>query len=151
MKRSEKVKILFNNGFNCAQSVFASFSPESGISEEESLRIATPFGGGIGRQQLVCGAVTGALMALGAIKGKGIHDPEVKKQEVYALTRNFCKEFAGRHKSLNCRNLLNGLNMLDPDENLKIKEQGMSETHCARYVKDAVEILEELLRGEETA
>jgi len=104
---------LFGNGFNCAQSVFAAFSPESGIPEEESLRIATPFGGGLGRQQLVCGAVTGALMALGAEKGKGTHDPETKKQEVYLLTRKFCEEFVKRHRSLNCRDLLDGLSMLD--------------------------------------
>jgi len=151
MKKSEKAKALFGNGFNCAQSVFAAFSPESGIPEEESLRIATPFGGGLGRQQLVCGAVTGALMALGAEKGKGTHDPETKKQEVYLLTRKFCEEFVKRHRSLNCRDLLNGLSMLDQEENRRIKELGLSETRCRRYVEEATEILEELLRREETS
>lgn len=145
MKRSEGAKASFNNGFNCAQSVFAAFAPESGISVDESLRIATAFGGGMGKQQLVCGAVTGALMALGTIRGKGLHDPETKKQEVYHLTRDFCQAFISKHKSLHCRELLNGLNMLDQEENRKIKESRLTETHCTRYVADAVEIMEKLL------
>ncbi len=146
MKRSEEAKAIFNNGFNCAQSVFAAFAPESGIPVDESLRIATAFGGGMGRQQLVCGAVTGALMAIGAMRGKALHDPEAKKQETYALTQDFCEAFIKKHGSLNCRDLLMGLNMRDPEENRKIKEQGLTETHCTRYVADAVEITEELLR-----
>lgn len=145
MKRSEAAKTSFNNGFNCAQSVFAAFAPESGIPVDESLRIATAFGGGMGKQQLVCGAVTGALMALGTIRGKGLHDPETKKQEVYLLTRDFCQAFTRKHGSLHCHELLNGLNMLDQEENRKIKDSGLTETHCTRYVADAVEIMERLL------
>ncbi len=103
----------------------------------------------MGRQQLVCGAVTGALMAIGAMRGKALHDPEAKKQETYTLTREFCEAFIKKHGSLNCRDLLMGLNMRDPEENRKIKEQGLTETHCTRYVADAVEITEELLRRQE--
>jgi len=146
MNRSEKAKDSFNYGFNCSQSVFAAFAPALGISEDDCLRIATPFGGGMGRQQLVCGAVTGALMAIGAMKGKALHDPESKKQETYLLTQEFCEAFIKKHGSLNCRDLLMGLNMRDPEENRKIKELGLSETHCLRYVEDAVIITEELLR-----
>ncbi len=143
--RKDKALKLFDREYNCAQSVFAAFAPESGIPVDESLRIATAFGGGMGKQQLVCGAVTGALMALGTIRGKGLHDPETKKQEVYLLTRAFCEAFIKKHGSLNCRDLLMGLNMRDPDENLKIKELGLTATHCTRYVADAVEIMEKLL------
>jgi hypothetical protein len=84
-------------------------------------------------------------MALGTIRGKGLHDPETKKQEVYLLTRDFCQAFTRKHGSLHCRELLNGLNMLDQEENRKIKDSGLTETHCTRYVADAVEIMERLL------
>lgn len=149
MKRSEKAKTRFNDGFNCSQSVFAAFAPGLGISEDDSLRIATAFGGGMGRQQLVCGAVTGALMVLGAAYGKALHDPEARKQKTYLLTQQFCEAFIQKHGSLNCRDLLMGLNMRDPEENLKIKELGLSETHCLRYVEDAVVITEDLMRWQE--
>jgi C_GCAxxG_C_C family probable redox protein len=100
----------------------------------------------MGRMQHTCGAVTGALMALGLKHGKGLFDDDSKKQETYALTRRFCDEFRDGHGSLNCRDLLLGLDMNDPEENQKIKELGLHSTHCARYVKSAVVIVEALLK-----
>jgi C_GCAxxG_C_C family probable redox protein len=95
--------------------------------------------------QHTCGAVTGALMALGLKHGKGLNDDESRKQKTYALTRKFCEEFTAKHGSLNCRELLSGLDMNDPDQNMKIKELGLHDSHCAKYVRDAVGILETLI------
>lgn len=145
MNKPDKAASYFNNSFNCSQSVLSAFATELGISEDTSLKIACAFGAGMGRMQHTCGAVTGALMVLGLKHGKGLHDDESKKQETYALTRRFCDEFIAGHGSLNCRDLLLGLNMNDPDENQKIKELGLHDTHCALYVKSAVDILETLI------
>jgi C_GCAxxG_C_C family probable redox protein len=144
MNRSEKAIRYFNNSFNCSQSVLAAFAPELGISEDNSLRIACAFGGGMGRQQLTCGAVTGALMALGMKFGKALNDSEEKKKDTYVLTRRFCDEFISRFGALNCRELLLGYDMNKPEENMKIKELGLFDSHCTRFVKEAVEIIEKL-------
>jgi C_GCAxxG_C_C family probable redox protein len=144
MNRSEKAISYFNNSFNCSQSVLAAFAPGLGISEDDSLKIACAFGAGMGRRQLICGAVTGGLMALGLQHGKAFHDDESKKQQTYALTREFCDEFVKKNGSLNCRELLLGLDMNDPDENGKIKELGLHDSHCTRFVKDAVEIIDKI-------
>jgi C_GCAxxG_C_C family probable redox protein len=144
MNRSEKALHYFNNSFNCSQSVLTAFAPELGISEDDSLKIACAFGAGMGRMQRTCGAVTGALMAIGLQHGKALKDDESKKQHTYALTRAFCEAFLRKHGSLNCRELLLDLDMNDPDENLKIKELGLHDTHCSRFVKDAVELIENL-------
>ena len=74
MKKSEKAVEYFRNKFNCSQSVLTVFSNEYGLSENDCLKMACAFGGGMGRQQQTCGAVTGALMALGLKYGKGIND-----------------------------------------------------------------------------
>ena len=145
MTKSEKAAACFNDGFNCAQAVFSVFAPDYGISENESLKIACAFGGGMGRQQLTCGAVTGALMSLGLKYGKALTDSEEKKQHTYALTREFCLEFQEKFGSLNCRELLMGLDMNNPEENQKIKDLNLSESHCSEYVKEAVHITEKLL------
>jgi C_GCAxxG_C_C family probable redox protein len=145
MNRSEKAISYFNNSFNCSQSVLAAFAPSLGISEDDSLKIACAFGAGMGRQQLICGVVTGALMALGLQHGKALHDDESRKQQTYTLTREFCDEFMQKNGSLNCRELLLGLDMNDPKDNLKIKELGLHDSHCSRFVKDAVEIVEKML------
>jgi C_GCAxxG_C_C family probable redox protein len=144
MNRSEKALRYFNNSFNCSQSVLTAFAPDLGISEDDSLKIACAFGAGMGRKQLTCGAVTGALMALGLQNGKALHDDESRKQRTYALTNEFCDAFMKKNGSLNCRELLLGLDMNDPDDNLKIKELDLHDTHCSRFVKDAVDIVEKI-------
>ena len=69
MDHGEEARRLFLMGYNCAQSVFCAFRDETGLSLEESARLASSFGGGMGRLREVCGGVSGALLALGAICG----------------------------------------------------------------------------------
>ncbi|NTU86942.1 MAG: C_GCAxxG_C_C family protein, partial [Chlorobiaceae bacterium] len=66
MTRSERAVSIFSEGYNCAQSVLFSFSDDLGIAGDTALKIASGFGGGIGRMQEVCGAVTGGVMVIGA-------------------------------------------------------------------------------------
>ena len=145
MNKSEKAVGYFRNKFNCSQSVFTVFSAESGLNEDDSLRISCAFGGGMGRQQQTCGAVTGALMALGMKYGKALNDPEERKQLTYAKTRELFEEFIKIHGSTNCRDLLEGLNMTDPEEHKKIMEKNLFEINCEKYVASAVRIAEVLL------
>jgi C_GCAxxG_C_C family probable redox protein len=135
----------FRNSFSCSQSVLAAFGPEYGLSEDDCLRIATAFGGGLGRQQLICGAVTGALMVLGLRYGKGLNDPEEKKRNTYRLTKEFIDEFKGLNDSANCLDLLEGLDMNKPDDNKKIVERNYYEIRCEKYVSDAVNILMKIM------
>ena len=56
---SDLARKLFKKGYNCSQSVFAAFCDETGLDTETALKIASSFGGGMGRLREVCGAVTG--------------------------------------------------------------------------------------------
>ena len=49
MTHGEKVGTLFLEGYNCAQSVVLAFADEMGIPKETAARIASSFGGGLGR------------------------------------------------------------------------------------------------------
>ena len=98
----------------------------------------------MGRQQLVCGAVTGAIMALGIKYGKALHDDESKKKQTYDKTVEFFNEFKKIHGSVNCRELLAGLDLNDPEDHKRIVESGMFDTHCRKYVEDAVGIVEKM-------
>jgi C_GCAxxG_C_C family probable redox protein len=88
MTRTEIALDFFKNNFNCSQSVLCAFAPDLGISRESSMKIASAFGAGIGRRQLTCGAVTGALMALSLKYGKGLVDDDSKKKQVYEKLGN---------------------------------------------------------------
>jgi C_GCAxxG_C_C family probable redox protein len=146
MKKEEKAVEYFRNKFNCSQSVFAVFGPEYGIPENDCLKISCAFGGGMGRQQHTCGAVTGALLAIGLKYGKGIDDPEEMKQLTYLKTREFFNEFKKIHGSTNCRDLLDGLDMTDPEDHKKIMERKLFDIKCEKYVADAVSITKKLLK-----
>ncbi len=145
MKKTEKATTTFQNGYNCAQSVFSVFAPETGISENDSLKIACAFGGGMGKQQLTCGAVTGALMVLGLKYGKGIEDSDNKKVDTYKKTKEFCNEFIKINGSINCKELLDGLDMNKPEEYEKIIQQDLFRNRCEKYISDAVKILEKMI------
>jgi C_GCAxxG_C_C family probable redox protein len=145
MDRSEKALSYFDNKFNCAQSVLTAFADESALSEEDSLRVSCAFGGGMGRQQHTCGAVTGAAMVLGLRFGKGKNDNDEKKQQTYDKTIELFAEFTKLHGSTNCRELLNNLNMRNDKDLELINEQNLFHTNCRKYVADAVRIAENII------
>lgn len=145
MGRSEKALFYFDNKFNCSQSVLTAFAEELGLTEDESLRVASAFGGGIGRQQFTCGAVTGAAMVLGLKFGKGKNDSEDKKLQTYEKTIELFEEFTKLNGSTNCHKLLNDLDMRDEKELSLINEQNLFHTNCRKYVSDAVKLTEQII------
>jgi C_GCAxxG_C_C family probable redox protein len=147
MEHTKKALSFFDNQYNCAQSVLTAFADELGLTEDESLRIACAFGGGMGRQQLTCGAITGAAMALGLKFGKGKHDSDDKKQQTYDKTVELFNEFTKLHGSSSCRQLLNDLDMKDENDYSAIVEQNLFHVNCRKYVSDAVLITEKIINN----
>jgi C_GCAxxG_C_C family probable redox protein len=136
----------FADSFNCSQSVLVAFAPDYGLPINQALKLATAFGAGMGRQQHVCGAVTGALMALGLHYGKGQTDNNDKKTLTYQKTVAFMNEFKKRNGSINCKELLRGLDMGNPEEYQKIQDLNLFDNECVKYVQDATEIVEKLIK-----
>jgi C_GCAxxG_C_C family probable redox protein len=115
------------------------------MDEETALKIASGFGGGMGRMAGTCGAVTGAIMFLGLRFGGATPDREAKER-VYARVREFADRFKARNGSLLCRDLL-GCDIGTPDG----YETGKTlfTTTCPKYVRDACKILEEMLSSKQ--
>jgi C_GCAxxG_C_C family probable redox protein len=145
MIRIEKALEYFNSEFNCAQSVLASFAPELELTVDQCLKVACAFGAGMGKQQHTCGAVTGALMALGLKFGKALNDTDDKKQFTYNKAVEFLKAFKEKNGSINCKELLQGLNMNNDEELNEISRRQLFEINCEKYVADAVKIAENLI------
>ena len=68
-KREELARQAFKEGYNCSQSMVAAFSDLMGMDKKTALRLASSFGGGMGRMREVCGAVTGMFMVVGILYG----------------------------------------------------------------------------------
>ena len=129
--------------YNCAQSVFAPFAERLGFDLADALRIATPFGGGMGHNSQVCGAVSGGLLVIGLVKGISVPDRD-KKYACYALAADFQSRFEARHGALTCPKLL-GYDIRDPQKLEQVRELGLFEGKCPDFVADAVRIVAALL------
>jgi C_GCAxxG_C_C family probable redox protein len=150
MTRIEEAADLFRGCFNCAQSVLSVFAAEMNLSRETALKIATPFGSGLAGMCGVCGAVSGALMVIGLKYGMGVDGDRESKERTYAMARDFARHFTGKHGSINCQPLI-GYDLGDPVQRAAAQQAHVFETRCAGFVTDSVEILEQILSGQDRA
>jgi C_GCAxxG_C_C family probable redox protein len=132
----------FLNEHNCCQSILDVFGPDFGLDGDTALRLATGFGGGMGRMGEVCGAVTGAFMTLGLKYGNPRSNAEAKER-TYEAVREFSRLFKDRHGSILCRKIL-GCDIGTPEGMAEAKNKDLFNTLCATLVRDAAEILDGL-------
>jgi len=143
MDHSEQAKELFLSGYNCAQSVLLSYADELKFSKELAQKLAAGFGAGMGRTQATCGAVTGAIMVLGMLKGETVNNNEELKTATYGSVKDLTARFVSSFKTTRCSDLI-GCDLNTQEGAAKFKEEKMMENICATCVKRAVEILQEL-------
>ncbi len=143
-ERMERAAVYFKQGFSCSQSVLAAFAPELGLDLEAALRVASAFGGGIAHRDEICGAVSGALMALGLRYGRTRAEDRAAKETTYCQAGEFMRLFGERHGTLACSALLH-CNLSDPQELERARREGLFSSVCPRFVEDAAEIVERLL------
>ena len=144
MGKVEEAIKCFSSGFNCAQSVFSPFSSEMGLEPEKALKIATAFGGGMCHIGETCGAVTGAFMAIGLKYGKKDAADNKSKENTYSLVMEFSRKFKSVYGSVRCTELL-GHDLGTKEGMDSAREKNLFNTLCADFVKNAVEILEQIL------
>lgn len=138
----EKAVKRFLDGYNCAQSVLLTMSELWNVKNELIPKIATAFGGGIGRCGSVCGALTGGVMAIGIKYGTNEPSPE-KRLEAYAKAQKLYSEFERMHGSVFCRELI-GYNLSNASELEEARRTKVFEERCIRFIENAIKILLEI-------
>ncbi len=143
---AQDAQMWFRRGYNCAQSVFLAFS--RGLSEQEAARLASSFGGGMGRLRETCGAVSGMLLALGYLRGYSDPDDRQAKIAHYAAVRELVDTFRKEHGSIICRELLKDCPVM-PGPDPQVRDAAYYATRpCLRLIAGAAEILERYLEEE---
>lgn len=148
MTKREKAMQLFEEGYNCAQSVFGAFAEDLGLDFETALKFSSAFGGGMGRLREVCGAVSGMFMVLSVKEGYTSPTANDEKMMLYKKVQQLASEFKERNSDTYiCRELL---------QNVKITEGYVPEDRtleyyqsrpCVKFVGDAAEIMENYLNN----
>ena len=147
MSRAERAKEYFLQGYTCAQAVALAFADLIDADMDTVLKTALPFGGGLSRLRLTCGAVSGMAIVVGLIFAKTDISHE-NKMGTYAIVQELAKGFEEVHGSVICSELLR-------KANTKVEFGGEAEQRTAEYYKrrpcgdivaSAAQILEEYLQ-----
>lgn len=138
---------LFRQGYNCAQSVLLAFSDITGLDDTSAAMLASSFGGGLSRMREVCGAVSGAAMVLGIVKGYSDPTDHQAKKAHYHLVQEFARRFKERNGSIVCRELLAGADASVGGDPAERTEAYYKKRPCPKLVRIAAEITDDLLNS----
>lgn len=145
-KERKSASSLFKDGFRCSQAVLLNYAEQFGLSPEIASKIATGFGGGISRQGEICGAVTGAIMAIGLKFGQTNNEDEKAKDITYYYVEEFIDQFKKKNGSINCK-VLTGLDLNTPEGLKRFRDEKVNEKMCKKFVEDAEEILIKIFKS----
>lgn len=132
---------MSSKGCNCAQIVFSYFAEKNGLDINKALKITSAFGGGMGKGD-VCGAITGAYMALGLIYGNDLEnsDRSILKEKI----KEFDLEFQKISMERRCEDIL-GVNVGDKEKVMEFAKKNPDfKEICPKLVINSINIIEKL-------
>lgn len=111
-----------SEGYNCAESIVKAFNNEKGLNVPTSA--ASSFGAGM-TVGSTCGAITGALIALGGLKGR---DELTVRNETAKYAKHIMKKLKEKYGTYEC---------------LELKKKGVS---CDEIIEHTYEILKDTVK-----
>ncbi len=137
-------EIFLSSGFNCAESVLLANMERLGVEGDWLPKVASGFGGGIARTGQVCGALTGAVIALGWAMGRSASDGNV--DELYGVVAELVDQFTSEFGTTSCRMLID-FDLRDPEEHQRAMKTGVFQQQCAGYVEFCASRVADKLSG----
>lgn len=130
-KVTERALVLFESGYNCAETLAVAFARELG-ADEDIMRFAAPFGAGIGGRRDLCGMITGGALVIGLVYGRTDPADMARKSDVYRRSAKYYRWFK-TERQLKCSEIVTG------------RFTGHTGV-CVALMTDAVDKLAEILR-----
>ncbi|MGD0173758.1 MAG: C-GCAxxG-C-C family protein [Anaerolineales bacterium] len=144
MDRAEIAVDTMRSGFNCAQSMVKAYAAELNADEAAVVRMVAPFGGGMGRNGYVCGAVSGAVMVIGARFGNADAADTAARDRAYAAVSKLLEKFRAEHHTVLCRELIS-FEINNPEGYQRAREAGVFQNRCPLFLRSVGKILDEIL------
>ncbi len=136
----------FFKGYNCAQSLVLAFADMLPVDEALLSKLASSFGGGMGRLREVCGSVSGMFMVAGMLYGYDRPETGQVKADHYARIQELAHRFEEKHGSIVCREML-GLSVKREAPTPEARTQEYYKKRpCAEIIGDAAEILDQYIK-----
>ena len=144
----QKVNHYMELSHHCAQSSFLALSEQFGLGNADMVKALSPIPG-IAERGETCGAVSGALLALGLVFGKNNISDWQGYRDSLKPANEFCDRFEQELGSLRCRDIVKSefgmeLDLRKEDDLQKFQEAGATHT-CSMVVRTAVRIAADLI------
>ena len=136
----ERAQELMGAGFHCSQVLAYHIAEELNLDKDMWLKITSALGGGCNHGD-TCGAISGAMLGLGAVYGFSNENPGEVDTFIKEKSRELQARFIEKHGSVLCRDLLNGYDNADPNRESKPDTWDK----CGLYCADAAEILDSII------
>jgi len=135
--------LLFDEGYACSQAVLIAFADQYQLDETTAKRIASTFGGGMGRLREKCGALTGGFMVLGLEYGNTIPGDIDTKLAAYEKVRALNSQFEKIHGTTMCADILQ-----THATETQIAERAHHQIICRKVVGDAASLIFDMINAE---
>lgn len=145
MENYKKAIEYFKQGYNCSQSVFITYCEQFNIDKTTGLKLASSFGGGMGRLREVCGALSAMFAILGLKFGYIDNNNDEIKAKHYSLIQESAQKFKEQHGTIICRELLNLDEKTSSPIPSKRTQQYYQDRPCEHFIKTACEIIDEYI------
>ena len=142
MTRREIAMENFKKGYNCSQSIILAFEDMLPIERATLSKMASSFGGGMGRLREVCGSVSGMFVIAGLLYGYDGPETGQAKADHYARIQELARRFTEKHGTIVCREMLGLAVRHDTPVPEARTEEYYKKRPCIELVADAVEIFE---------
>ena len=149
---AEKAVQLFQEGYNCSQSVFGAFAERYGIDRDTAMRLAASFGAGMGRLREVCGTVSAMCLIAGLESGSTDGADQGQKAANYIEVQELAAQFMEKYHTICCADLLH-LDKTKKESTNPVPEARTQDYYkkrpCPDIIRYAAELIEERYCAEE--
>jgi len=148
MKRTQVSRELFAGDYNCAQSVIKALTDVSQLEDYLSEALTAGFGGGVGGHQEICGAVSGASLAISHAIFKMYDDNALGKDKAREAVSIFVSKFKESFGNVRCHDLT-GYDFSDEVQKQAFVDSGTKERVCMKAVEFSVDLAHEMIVNHE--
>jgi C_GCAxxG_C_C family probable redox protein len=141
VKPPEKQALEYFAGpYNCTQSVLKALLEHKGIQIDQATEFASGFGAGITYSGQQCGAISGAMMAIGILEGLTNSDVRKHKSKTYKRSSELHTRFKAEFGSIVCDELT-GIDMSDSQKLNEANDAGHFDEVCPKFIEASVKIV----------
>lgn len=143
--RIKQAVATFESGYNCCQSVFATYADLFGMDRETALKLSCSMGGGIGRMREVCGTISAMALLAGLQCGNTDPGNQEAKTYNYEKVRSLADAFQKEHGTIICRELLGIKEREQSAAPAERTAQYYASRPCSNLIACAAGLVEEML------